>query len=122
MGMTTNRPLLRTLALAIALSLTLLMADATHAQKRVALVIGNSAYINAPALPNPVNDAKAIAAKFKDSGYEVRSFFNVDNIAFKRALREFEVTDADIIVVYYAGHAIEISGMNYVIPIDAKLA
>jgi uncharacterized caspase-like protein len=122
MGMTTNRPLLRTLALAIALSLTLLMADAAHAQKRVALVIGNSAYINAPALPNPVNDAKAIAAKFKDSGYEVRSFFNVDNIAFKRALREFEVTDADITVVYYAGHAIEISGTNYVIPIDAKLA
>jgi uncharacterized caspase-like protein len=95
------------------------------ADKRVALVVGNSAYHSVPRLPNPENDASAIAKLFKDAGFEtVVLITNVSNLDFKRALRKFEdvAEDAEIAVVYYAGHGIEIKGTNYLVPVDAKLA
>ena len=99
--------------------------SAFAADRRVALVIGNSAYVNAPTLPNPAKDAKSVAAMFQKAGYDVVSTaYNVGNLDFKRAIRQFEdaAADSDIAVVYYAGHGIEIHGSNYVIPVDAKLA
>jgi hypothetical protein len=99
--------------------------DAAKADKRVALVVGNSTYQNVPQLPNPVNDANAIAAMFSKAGFEVVSTkTNVSNIEFKRALREFTLAarGADIAVIFYAGHGIEVRGTNYLIPVDAKLA
>jgi hypothetical protein len=102
---------------------------ATHreaaADKRVALVIGNSTYQNVARLPNPAKDADAIAQLFKAAGFDTVSLQeNVGNLDFKRAIRKFEeaADDADIAVVYYAGHGIEIGGVNYMIPVDAKLA
>jgi hypothetical protein len=102
---------------------------ATHleasADKRVALVIGNSTYQNVARLPNPARDADAIAQLFKAAGFDTVSLQqNVGNLDFKRAIRKFEEAagDADIAVVYYAGHGIEIGGVNYMIPVDAKLA
>jgi outer membrane protein assembly factor BamD (BamD/ComL family) len=94
------------------------------ADKRVALVVGNSAYQNAGKLPNPARDADAIADMFKKAGYEVSLVKDVGIVDFKRTIRRFEdsVGDADIAVVFYAGHGIEIGGTNYVIPTDAKLA
>jgi uncharacterized caspase-like protein len=95
------------------------------ADKRVALIVGNSAYQNVPKLPNPVKDADAMAQLFKKAGFEVVSLHkDVSNLDYKRAIRRFEDTarDADIAVVFYAGHAIEIGGVNYMIPVDAKLA
>jgi outer membrane protein assembly factor BamD (BamD/ComL family) len=94
------------------------------ADKRVALVIGNSAYQNAGKLPNPARDADAIAEMFKRAGYEVSLLKDAGNLDFKRNIRRFEdsASDADIAVVFYAGHGIEIGGTNYVIPVDAKLA
>src|SRR5262245_29049961 len=80
---------------------TLFWADAALAEKRVALVIGNSAYQHAPALPSPARDAKAMAAKFEQGGFSVvTAQYDVDNLQFKRALRQFEdaATDADIAV------------------------
>ena len=61
---------------------------------------------------------------FKDAGFDVTQVINVGNLDFKRAIRKFEIEadQADIAVVYYAGHGIEIGGTNYLIPIDAKLA
>jgi caspase domain-containing protein len=95
------------------------------ADKRVALVVGNSNYQAVNPLPNPSRDATSIAKMLKDAGFEsVDTLIDVGNLDFKRGIRKFEDTasDADIAVIYYAGHGIEIGGTNYLIPIDAKLA
>jgi hypothetical protein len=100
-------------------------ATGAAADRRVALVIGNSAYKNAPSLKNTINDAIAISGLLKSSGFEVvipRTDLGV--LDFKRAIREFLVTveNADIAVVYYAGHGVEMNGTNYLIPVDASLS
>ncbi len=94
------------------------------AEKRVALVIGNSNYKNAAALPNPANDAAAIAATLKGAGFDVvESRLDLQAAEMRRALRDFadQARDSDIAVVYYAGHGIEMDGTNYLIPTDARL-
>ena len=94
------------------------------AEKRVALVIGNSAYQHATPLANPANDATSIAATLTKAGFDiVDSKMNLTGIEMKRVLREFgaKVRDADVAVIYYAGHGIELEGANYLIPVDAKL-
>ena len=109
---------------ALALFSATIWADPAFAERRAALVIGNSAYQNAPVLPNPAKDAKAIAAMFVKAGYDVVSAqYDVGNLDFKRAIRQFEdsLSDADIAVIYYAGHGIELHGTNYLVPVDAKL-
>ena len=98
---------------------------AAWADKRVALVVGNAAYQAVPQLPNPSRDASAVARMFRDAGFDtVETQLNVGNLEFKRAIRRFEATadQADIAVVYYAGHGLEIGGVNYMIPVDARLA
>src|SRR5262249_56553435 len=115
----------RLLAAAVACGffLTPLCSDLAFADGRVALVIGNSAYQNAPTLPNPKRDAQAIAASLKQGGYTVVSANDVGNLQFKRAVRRFEdaAANAEIAVVFYAGHGIEIGGINYMIPVGAQL-
>ena len=104
-------------------ALLVLTAEPASATKRVALVIGNSTYQNAPLLPNPANDAAAIAATLKAAGFDVvDSRLNLAATDMKRALRDFadQARDADIALVYYAGHGIEIDGANYLIPTDAR--
>jgi uncharacterized caspase-like protein len=94
------------------------------AEKRVALVIGNSAYQKVAKLPNPANDAAAMVAMLKAAGFDlVETKFNVAANEMRKALRDFaaKTRDADIAVVYYAGHGIELEGTNYLIPIDATL-
>jgi uncharacterized caspase-like protein len=96
-----------------------------HADKRVALVIGNSNYRHAGRLTNPVNDAAAVAALLKSAGFAVVEPGSDVGIAqMRRALSDFADTarDSDIAVVYYAGHGIEVDGVNYLIPVDATLA
>ena len=103
----------------------LLGADAAWAQKRVALVVGNSAYQTVPQLPNPSRDANSVAKMFRDAGFDkVDIILDAGNLNFKRAIRKFqdESDRADIAVIYYAGHGIEIGGTNYLIPVDARLA
>jgi uncharacterized caspase-like protein len=102
----------------------LLICQPALADKRVALVLGNSAYQNVPPLANPVNDAALMADTLKRAGFDVvDSRQNLSALETRRVLREFanKATDADIAVIYYAGHGIEIDGSNYLIPIDAKL-
>jgi hypothetical protein len=102
-----------------------LFSTAAAAERRVALVIGNSAYKNASSLPNTLNDSTAIAALFKSVGFEVVISRNdLGVVDFKRSVREFLITaeNADMAVVYYAGHGIEIGGTNYLVPVDAKLS
>jgi uncharacterized caspase-like protein len=102
-----------------------LPVSAAHAERRVALVIGNAAYQNAPALAAPAKDASAMAAMFRKAGYDVVSTASNLGIAqFRSAVRQFDdaAADSDVAVVYYSGHGIQIKGTNYLIPVDAKLA
>src|SRR6266550_2546282 len=102
----------------------LLMCQPAWAEKRVALVIGNSAYRNVAQLQNPVNDGAVIATTLKNAGFDVvDSRHDMPAAETRRALRDFadRARDADIAVVYYAGHGIEVDGTNYLIPVDAKL-
>src|ERR1700682_5931744 len=102
----------------------LLLCQPAFAEKRVALVLGNSAYQNVAPLTNPVNDGVVMAATLKDAGFDVVDFRrDLPAAETRRALRDFadRARDADIAVVYYAGHGIEVDGANYLIPVDAKL-
>jgi hypothetical protein len=120
-----SRLFLAAVAAVSALIVLPLSTGAALAQKRVALVVGNGSYQNVPKLPNPLKDANAVAEMFKKAGFDwVKVRQDVGNLDFKRALREFmdAATDADIAVVYYAGHGIQVKDMNYMIPVDAKLA
>jgi uncharacterized caspase-like protein len=117
------RNLLRLCPLLLAAAL-LLGAGPAFAGKRVALVIANSAYQHAPSLTNPVNDGSVMAKTLKDAGFDiVDSRHDLSALDTRRVLREFAdaTRDADIAVVYYAGHGIEVEGSNYLIPVDAKL-
>jgi hypothetical protein len=101
-----------------------LPSDAAVADKRVALIIGEAQYQNAPTLLNPARDASAMADLFRNAGFEVQIRQDLGIVEFKREVRQFEdiASDAAIAVVYYAGHGIELNGVNYLIPVDAKLA
>jgi caspase domain-containing protein len=107
------------------LAMMLATGAARAAEKRVALVVGNSSYQTVPQLPNPSRDASSVAKMFRDAGFDtVETLLDVGNLEFKRAIRKFEAIadQADIAVVFYAGHGLEISGVNYLIPVDARLA
>jgi uncharacterized caspase-like protein len=109
------------LLLAVAL---LFGAGPALAGKRVALVIANSAYQHAPSLTNPVNDGSVMVRTLKEAGFDiVDSRHDLTALDTRRVLREFadRTRDADIAVVCYAGHGIEVEGSNYLIPVDAKL-
>lgn len=94
------------------------------AEKRVAFVVGNSSYQNVVPLTNPANDAAAITEMFRSAAFDVvESRRDLKNTEMRRALRDFtdKARDADIAVIYYAGHGMEVDGTNYLIPVDAVL-
>ena len=93
------------------------------AERRVALFVGNSAYAHVPALRNPANDAKSLAAALRALNFEVREVYDANLSEFGKALKDFGdlAAGADWALIYYAGHGIEIGGTNYLIPVDAKL-
>jgi S1-C subfamily serine protease len=101
-----------------------LAGSPAHADKRVALVIGNGAYAHATHLPNPRHDAEDVAAALQRTGFETILGVDLDKagmddaaIRFARAART-----ADVAVFYYSGHAMQFAGVNYLMPIDAKLS
>src|SRR5262249_61710494 len=102
-------------ALGFGLLVTALGPDSALADRRVALVIGNSAYKNVSALPNPSRDAKSIAASFKSVGYDVVMATEVGIVEFRRQVRLFEETaaSADIPAVVYASEGTEIARIHY---------
>jgi uncharacterized caspase-like protein len=102
----------------------LALANATAlAETRVALVVGNSAYQNAPALANPLNDAHDMSAALKAVGFDVVEALDTDRGRLDGALRAFtdKLTRADVALFYYAGHGLQVGLQNYLVPIDAKL-
>ncbi|WP_245483996.1 MULTISPECIES: caspase family protein [unclassified Mesorhizobium] len=96
-----------------------LAADAN----RVALVIGNSKYVNAVPLSNPANDARLIASTLRDAGFDVIEGVDQDNAGMHSLITRFteKSYNADLAVIFYAGHGMQVDGKNYLIPVDAEL-
>ncbi len=102
--------------------LMLLVVPIAYADKRVALVIGNSAYQHAPSLPNPKNDATDMTAALSKQGFQVIEGLDLDKATFDRKVRDFAVAlkGSEVGVFFYAGHGFEVTRQNYLVPIDAK--
>lgn len=110
--------------LILTFSLIWLSCGSAQAERRVALVIGNSAYKSVPRLTNPANDATLVGDMLRKAGFDnvdVRLDLNI--VDMRKALRDFggRARDAEVAVIYYAGHGIELDGTNYLIPTDATL-
>lgn len=107
----------------VALLLLAVTSGAQAAESRVALVIGNSNYVNAAALSNPANDARVISQRLGALGFQVITGIDLTKAGFDQKVREFAktLTTADTAVLYYAGHGMQVAGVNYLLPVDAKL-
>src|ERR1700722_18937698 len=112
--------------LSVAFLLCLLCIDTASAQyeQRVALVIGNGAYVNAGTLKNPANDAKAMAGALRRAGFDVIEAENANRRAMIEATRSFaeRLSPGGIGLFFYAGHGIQSRGANYLLPVDVTLA
>ena len=95
----------------------------TLPERRVALVIGNSSYRNAPALPNTVNDARDMVVALRKVGFEVVDGIDLDKRGMDSALTRFArlAQDADAAMFYFAGHGFQFNGENYLVPVEAKI-
>lgn len=114
-------------ALSSALTLLIYLAIATWpatAESRVALIIANAAYQNTSPLKNPVNDGKLMAQTLESMGFKVTLAADLDGKAMKKAMLEFgrALRASDSVgLFYYAGHAVQVAGDNYLIPVDANV-
>jgi caspase domain-containing protein len=92
-------------------------------EKRVALIIGNGAYVGANPLRNPPNDARAMSAALREIGFEVVERIDLNSREMKRAVIEFgnKLQTNDVGLFYYAGHGVQSNGKNYLIPVDAEI-
>jgi hypothetical protein len=100
-----------------------LTGTAAFADKRVAFVVGNAAYKNVPALPNPAIDAQTMASTLRNVGFDVVEGINLTRDRMSEKLLDFgrKAEGADVAVFYYAGHGIAVNGTNYLLPVDADL-
>lgn len=96
-----------------------------NAEKRIALVVGNSAYLNVPPLTNPVNDAKLIADTLRSLGFDLvggGAQLDLDKSGFEAVVKRFgtQMQGADVGLFYYAGHGVQVRGANYLVPVSAN--
>lgn len=101
-------------------------ALAARAGPRIALVIGNANYLYANTLPNPVNDASLLASVLQSEGFDAVRVLDADQRTMKRAFSDFaarlQMAGPDAVaLVYYAGHGVQYRGVNYLVPVDARL-
>ena len=91
---------------------------------RVALVIGNGGYTRVKPLPNAVADAREIAGHLRQLGFEVVEGIDLDHDTMQTMTRSFlrQAAQANLALMYYAGHGIQIDGRNYLVPVDQQLA
>ena len=110
-------------ARATAAALVLCLAAVPALAERMALVVGNGDYSAAPDLANPVGDAMAVAAALKDLDFKVTLMTDAGGDALWAEMDRFvkDAEDAESVVFYYAGHAFQMSGVNYLVPVSAKL-
>jgi hypothetical protein len=106
-----------------AASLLISASTDAFADKRVAFVVGNGAYKNVPALPNPAVDARSMAKLLRNVGFEVVEGSNLSRDKMTEKLLDFgkKAEGADVALFYYAGHGIAVNGSNYLLPVDADL-
>src|SRR6266576_217352 len=114
----------RLIAMASAAAIFLAFAAPAHAEKRVALVIGNNDYKNVPKLQKAVNDARTMGDTLKQLGFSVMVAENQTRQAFSQTLLQFDATiqPGDTAFFFFAGHGFEIAGQNYLLPIDVPAA
>jgi hypothetical protein len=115
---------MRFLIAALSIAGLLVSANAANADnKRVAFVVGNGAYRNVAALPNPAIDAKSMAKVLRSVGFDVVEGANLTRDKMTEKLLEFgkKAEGADVALFFYAGHGIAINGTNYLLPVDADL-
>jgi hypothetical protein len=96
-------------------------------EQRIALVIGNSNYQNVARLPNPANDAKAVAELLNTAGFEVISATDLNHNQMIEVMQDFSAKIAGrgantVAMVYYAGHGVQLAGENYLVPVDARIS
>ncbi len=101
-----------------------LAPPAAAAERRIALVVGIADYKNVPKLPNTLNDADGMAIALRGAGFDVEKLLDPDRAALEAAVRRFgqRAQGADASLFFYAGHALEVGGRNWIIPTDATLA
>jgi hypothetical protein len=99
-------------------------ATVTINEKRIALIIGNSNYAGGMSLKNPANDASLMAQSLRALGFEVISRTDATKKSMESAIREFseKLPNYNVALFYYAGHGMQVDGMNYLIPTDAELS
>jgi uncharacterized caspase-like protein len=115
----------KSIAAILALALLLVMAPFAGAADRIALVVGNSAYPGAGYLDNPINDARAVSSTLRKLGFEVTQALDLDNAGLQDALETYrdKLASGDTVgFFYFAGHAVQISGNNYLIPVDVDFS
>ncbi len=104
--------------------LTLTAVAPAQAERRVALVIGNGAYTNAPALKNPAHDAAVVSASLKALKFEVTEVINGDHRRMLDAMSAFgrAASGVDVALVFYAGHGVQVSGRNWLLPVASTIS
>src|SRR6201746_1241026 len=114
---------MRFLVGALSAATLLVSANAAMADKRVAFVVGNGAYKNVAALPNPAIDAKSMAKLLRNVGFDVVEGANLTRDKMTEKLLEFgkKAEGSDVALFFYAGHGIAINGTNYLLPVDADI-
>ena len=114
---------MRFLIAALSIAGLLISATVAKADKRVAFVVGNGAYKNVAALPNPAIDAKSMAKVLRNVGFDVVEGTNLSRDKMTERLLEFgkKAEGADVALFFYAGHGIAINGTNYLLPVDADI-
>jgi hypothetical protein len=114
---------MRFLIAALSAATVLFSANSAFADKRVAFVVGNGAYKNVAALPNPAVDAKSMAKLLRNVGFDVVEGSNLTRDKMTEKLLDFgkKAEGADVALFFYAGHGIAVNGTNYLLPIDADL-
>src|SRR5258706_13586654 len=114
---------MRFLIAALSAATLLVSANAAMADKRVAFVVGNGAYKNVAALPNPAVAAKSMAKLLRNVGFEVVEGSNLPRDKMTEKLLDFgkKAEGADVALFFYAGHGIAVNGTNYLLPVDADL-
>jgi len=114
---------MRFLIAALSAATLLVSANSAFADKRVAFVVGNGAYKNVAALPNPAVDAKSMAKLLRNVGFDVVEGSNLTRDKMTEKLLDFgkKAEGADVALFFYAGHGIAVNGTNYLLPVDADL-
>ena len=110
----------------LAAGAAMLLAIPVRAGQRLALVIGNGEYVSASPLANAVNDARLMADRLQSLQFKVSVHYNANQKQIKRAITLFATAIKDsgkdtIVLIYYAGHGVQVGGENYLIPSDARI-